>query len=142
MMNTTGAFQTAAMLSASWNVPMLVAPSPKKVRATFGRSCIWNPTAAPTAIGSPAPTMALAPMLPFEKSIRCIEPPTPPEPPVVLPISSAKAVSEVIPRASASPWPRYVLVWTSPGPHGRDRADRDRLLALAQVGGAADLRRS
>ena len=35
MMNTTGAFQRAAMLSASWNVPMLVAPSPKKLSATL-----------------------------------------------------------------------------------------------------------
>ncbi len=103
MMNTTGAFHTAAMLSASWNVPMFVAPSPKKLSATFGRPCIWNPTAAPTAIGSPAPTIAFAPMLPFEKSMRCIDPPTPPEPPVLFPISSANAVSGVIPSASASP---------------------------------------
>ena len=36
MMNTTGVFQTAAMLSDSWNVPMLVAPSPKNVSATCG----------------------------------------------------------------------------------------------------------
>ena len=95
--------------------PDLVAPSPNDDSATFGRPCIWNPTAAPSAIGSPAPTIALAPMLPREKSIRCIDPPTPPEPPLALPISSANAVSEVIPSASASPWPRYVLVWTSPG---------------------------
>ena len=33
MMNTTGAFQTEAMFSASWNVPMFVAPSPKKLEA-------------------------------------------------------------------------------------------------------------
>ena len=82
MMNTTGAFQIAAMFRASWNVPMFVAPSPKNVSATFGFFCIWKATAAPTAIGRPAPTIALAPMLPLLKSIRCIEPPTPPEPPV------------------------------------------------------------
>ena len=106
MMNTTGASQIAAMLRASWKVPMFVAPSPKNDRATFGLPCIWNATAAPTAIGKPAPTMALAPMLPLLKSMRCIDPPTPPDPPVVRPMSSANAVSGVIPSASASPWPR------------------------------------
>ncbi len=33
--NTTGAFQTAAMFSASWNAPMFVVPSPKKQTATW-----------------------------------------------------------------------------------------------------------
>ena len=53
MMNTTGVFQTAAMLSASWNVPMLVAPSPKKVSAPNGRFWSLNASAAPTAMGKP-----------------------------------------------------------------------------------------
>ena len=33
---TTGSFQIAAMFSASWNAPSLVAPSPKKTRQMRG----------------------------------------------------------------------------------------------------------
>ena len=41
-----------------------------------------------------------------EKSVKCIEPPTPLQQPVERPISSAKHASIGIPRASACPWPR------------------------------------
>ena len=106
MMKTTGAFHTDAMFSASWKVPMFVAPSPKNVRATFGWPRYLNDIAAPTAIGMPAPTMALAPMLPLLVSMRCIEPPRPLEPPSERPMSSPKATSGLMPSASASPCPR------------------------------------
>ena len=110
MMKTTGADHTEAMLSASWNVPMFVVPSPKNVSAT--RSSPWSlaESAAPTATGSPAPTIAKAPIRPREKSVKCIEPPTPPQQPVERPIISAKRVSSSSPRAIACPCPRYVTV--------------------------------
>ena len=34
--NTAGTFQSWARLSASWKVPMFVAPSPKNATATLG----------------------------------------------------------------------------------------------------------
>jgi hypothetical protein len=49
--NTTGAFHTAAMLSASWKAPMLVVPSPKKHTATWPLLRYWADHAAPSAIG-------------------------------------------------------------------------------------------
>ena len=49
--NTTGAFQTAAMLRASWNDPMFVVPSPKKQTATCPEPRYWADHAAPRAIG-------------------------------------------------------------------------------------------
>ncbi len=56
--NTTGAFQTAAMLSASWNAPMFVVPSPKKHAATCSVLRYCADQAAPSAIGRWAPTIA------------------------------------------------------------------------------------
>ena len=56
--NTTGAFQTAAMLSASWNAPMFVVPSPKKQTATWPDLRYCADHAAPSAIGRWAPTIA------------------------------------------------------------------------------------
>jgi hypothetical protein len=47
---TTGAFQAAAMLSDSWNVPMLVAPSPQNARATASVPRKTADMAAPTAM--------------------------------------------------------------------------------------------
>ena len=40
--------------------------------------------------------------------------------------------------ASTAPWPRYVQVIVSPSRSAAARADRDRLLALAEVRAAAD----
>ena len=56
--NTTGSRQTAARFSASWNAPMLVAPSPKNATATWSVPRSWADQAAPTAIGRCAPTIA------------------------------------------------------------------------------------
>src|SRR3954465_9768566 len=88
--NTTGAFQTAAMLSASWNAPMLVVPSPKKQTLTWPDLRYWADQAAPSAIGRWAPTMAYEPIAPCSTEVRCIEPPLPPRSPVPRPNSSAK----------------------------------------------------
>ena len=140
MMNTTGAFQIAAMLRASWNVPMFVAPSPKK-RQRDVRLAAASGTRPrrPTAIGRPAPTIALAPMLPLLKSMRCIDPPTPPEPP-------ARAAHQLGERGLGRHAQGERLAVAAVGVgldvarlHRRDGADRDRLLALAQVGRALDL---
>jgi hypothetical protein len=59
---------TAARFSPSWNVPMLDAPSPKKLtRSSSGRR---NDMALPAAIGILAPTMALETIAPAAKSAR------------------------------------------------------------------------
>src|SRR3954464_8793561 len=44
--NTAGTFQSCARFSASWNVPMFVAPSPKNATATRGSPRSWNGGAA------------------------------------------------------------------------------------------------
>ena len=56
--NTTGSGQTAAKLTASWNAPMLVVPSPKKQTVTAPFSLIWSAHAMPQAIGRCAPMIA------------------------------------------------------------------------------------
>ena len=87
----------AARLSDSWNVPWFEAPSPKKHSATRSRPCIFEPSAAPAATGSPDPTIDVSPRLPTEKSDRCIDPPLPWLTPVSLPISSARRPSSAAP---------------------------------------------
>ena len=52
--NTAGTFQSCARLSASWNVPMFVAPSPKNASATRGSPRSWKASAAPVIAGRPA----------------------------------------------------------------------------------------
>ena len=105
---TTGAFQTAAMLSASWNAPMFVVPSPKKQTATWPDPRYWADQAAPSAIGRWAPTIAYEPIAPCSTLVRCIEPPLPPMRPVPRPNSSAKIGAIGTPRARVWLWPRYV----------------------------------
>ena len=56
--NRTGSRQTAARFTASWNAPMLVAPSPKKQTVTCPVLRILPAQASPQAIGRCAPTMA------------------------------------------------------------------------------------
>ena len=77
------------MLAASWKAPIFVAPSPKK--ATDIRPLFVNllANAAPTEIGTPAPTIPLAPSIARSKSQICMDPPFPLQYPVDLPISSA-----------------------------------------------------
>ena len=76
-MKMTGSFQIAAMFSASWKAPSLLAPSPKKHTVTSSWPRRLAASAAPTAIGMPPPTMPLAPRLPRLTSAMCIEPPRP-----------------------------------------------------------------
>src|SRR5258708_3237275 len=54
-MNSTGSDQTAALLSASWKAPMLVAPSPKKATATWPDPLSLADQAAPAASRRCAP---------------------------------------------------------------------------------------
>ena len=103
---TTGAFQTTARLSASWNEPMFVVPSPKKQTATCPEPRYCEDHAAPTAIGRWAPTMAYDPMTPCSTEVRCIEPPLPPMSAPCLPTSSRSTGSIGTPRASVWLWPR------------------------------------
>ena len=104
--NTTGAFQTAAMLSASWNEPMLVVPSPKKQTATCPDLRYCADQAAPRAIGRCAPTMAYEPMTPCSTLVRCIEPPLPPISAPCLPTSSSRIGVIGTPRARVWLCPR------------------------------------
>src|SRR3954470_9142712 len=60
----TGSFHTTAQLSASWNAPMLVVPSPKKHTETWPDSRYCADHAAPAAMGRCAPTIAYDPMTP------------------------------------------------------------------------------
>src|SRR5258708_24440553 len=105
-MNSTGRAQTAAMLSASWKAPILVAPSPKKATATWPDPLSLADHAAPAASGRCAPTIAYEPSMPAEALVRCIDPPLALHTPVALLISSARHSSGVAPRAMAWWWPR------------------------------------
>ena len=73
------------MLSDSANAPCFEAPSPKKHRTTWPLPRICAAQAAPVACGIPAPTMPDVPRKPFETSVRCIEPPSPPQIPSLRP---------------------------------------------------------
>ena len=79
----------------------------------------WDAAAAPTAIGTPAATIPLAPKIPRRGSAMCIEPPRPRLVPSSLPISSANMPSGSSPLARQCPWPRWVEVMTSAGPSGQ-----------------------
>ena len=100
-MNSTGSDQTEARLSASWNAPMLVAPSPKNATATWPVPRSRADQAAPAASGRCAPTMAYEPSIPAEALVRCMEPPLALHTPVALLISSARHSAGVAPRAIA-----------------------------------------
>ena len=104
----TGSFQIEARLSASWNAPMLVEPSPKKHSDTdAGAAVPGRRTPVPQAIGRCAPTIANEPSAPTETSVRCIEPPLPPHRPLLLARGSRRTTrSSGAPIASTAPWPR------------------------------------
>ncbi len=114
-----GSFHTAARFTASWNAPWATAPSPKNATATLRSARSWAAVAAPTAIGSPAATIPLAPKIPMFGSAMCIEPPRPRFVPWSLPISSANIPSGSRPLARQWPWPRWVDVMTSAAPSGQ-----------------------
>src|SRR5262249_60254394 len=100
-MKSTGKNQTAAMLSASWKAPILVAPSPKKATATWHEPLSLADHAAPAASGRCAPTIAYEPGIPAEAFVRCIDPPLAPHTPVALLMSSARHSSGAAARAIA-----------------------------------------
>ena len=52
--------------------------------------------------------MPLAPSIPHEKSVMCMEPPLPLQDPVARPKSSAIIRSICAPLAMQCPWPRWV----------------------------------
>ena len=70
--------------------------------------------------------------------MRCIEPPTPLEPPVARPISSAKPVSGVHAQRQRLAVAAVGVGLDVARAHRRDGPDRYSLLALAQVGRALD----
>ena len=111
--NTMGSFQTEAMFSDSWNSPSAAAPSPKKHTVTAPLPSSWPARAAPHAMGSPPPTMPLAPSMPTAKSAMCMEPPLPLQYPSTRPNSSAIIRRTSAPLAMQWPCPRCVLVTRS-----------------------------
>ena len=130
--NTTGGFQTAAMLSASWNAPMFVVPSPKKQTATWPDLRYCADHAAPSAIGRCAPTIAYEPITPCSTLVRCIEPPLPPSSPV----AAAEQLGQDR-RHRHAPGEGVVVAAVRAervvvGAHRRREAGRDRLLADAR----------
>ena len=88
-MKMTGSSFTAQKFIASWTVPLLIPPSPKKQTATWSEPLYLIDIAAPVAITVPAATMPFAPSTPLEKSATCMEPPRPLQPPVTFPYNSA-----------------------------------------------------
>src|SRR5258708_35878314 len=96
-MNSTGRAQTAAMLSASWKAPILVAPSPKKATATWPDPLSLADHAAPAASGRCAPTIAYEPSMPAEPLVRWIDPPVSFHPPPATLTSAARHASAVEP---------------------------------------------
>ena len=106
-------------MAPSWNAPVLTAPSPKKATATRPSTRSAAAVAAPTAIGTPAPTMPFAPKIPSDGSAMCIEPPRPRQLPPSRPNSSANAPRMSSPFASTCPCPRWVEVMTSSGPSAK-----------------------
>ncbi len=128
----------AAMLSASWNAPMFVVPSPKKQTATWPDLRYWADQAAPSAIGRWAPTIAYEPITPCSTLVRCIDPPLPPR----RPVAAAEQLGEDR-RHRHAPGERVVVAAVGAErvvvlAHRRGDAGRDRLLADAEVGRAAD----
>src|SRR3546814_20363376 len=74
---TTGSFQTDAMLSASWNAPILLAPSPKLATATRFSPLICAAIARPLSIGMPDPTIPVVPITTVGGYVICIGQPLP-----------------------------------------------------------------
>src|SRR6266487_2482259 len=99
--NSVGSDQTADRFRASWNAPILVAPSPKNATATWPLPRSLADQAAPAAMGRCAPTMAYEPSMPADALVRCMEPPFALHSPVPLLISSARHSAGDAPRAMA-----------------------------------------
>src|SRR5579875_1890633 len=100
---THGSFHSAAIFNDSWNVPWLVAPSPKNVRATRPFFARRAPSAAPTAVGIPPATIPLQPRLPTVRSVSNIEPLRPRQHPVSRPNNSDMTAFTEVPLARVAP---------------------------------------
>ena len=123
---TRGTSITEAMFIASWKLPVLVEPSPKKEMTTLPVFLYLSAMAAPTAGGMLPPTIPVEPkLLHLSTSAMCIEPPRPLQYPVSRPISSAimrfqccwRSLSfsaYLLPTAPQCPCPRWVEPITSP----------------------------
>ena len=110
-----GSLKMLAIFNVSWNAPIFVEPSPKIVNATESFFLSFAARATPAATGKPAPTIANVGISPTEASIKCIDPPMPPEQPITLPQISPSTPSGETPKAKAAACPRYVQVTTSVG---------------------------
>ena len=76
------------MLAASWNEPVLVAPSPKLTTVTRSSPLRLAAIARPTPTGGPAPTIPVDSITPCSGSAMCMVPPLPRLAPTVRPIIS------------------------------------------------------
>ncbi len=84
-----GSLSTQARFSVSVKTPSSVAPSPKNAAVVTFRPIRLSDKANPNAIGRVLPTIGTAPQKPASRSMRCIEPPRPPQHPCTRPYSSA-----------------------------------------------------
>src|SRR3972149_3680573 len=96
-MPTSGNFHNAAMFRLEKNVPMLVAPSPRKQETTLGRFRYWFASANPAASGTCPPTIAYPPQIWRETSARCIETP--------LPLPDSEIFDRIAPPICCLPYP-------------------------------------
>ena len=137
MMNTTGAFQTRGHVERLVEGPdVRRAVAEERQRDVRACPASGTPTAAPTAIGRPAPTMALAPMLPLREVDQ-----------VHRAADAARAAGRLAHQLGERRLGRHpererlavaaIRVRLDVArAHRGDRPDRHRLLALAQVGRA------
>ena len=136
-MKTTPTFHTAAMLSASWNVPMLVAPSPKNVSATCLAPELGGVRGAERDRQTGADDRERAEQSRFDvgEVHRAAD---------ALAAAGRAAHQLGEARLHRNPARQRVAVpaigdrQVVVGPHRRDRADRDGLLPLAEMGRALD----
>src|SRR5881396_451783 len=91
-MKTTGTFQTDAMLIPSCQSPRLVAPSPKKQRATRSWPRIFMERPTPAATGTLSPSMLTKATKFFDRSPMCMLPSLPRVAPVLRAIYCARMV--------------------------------------------------
>src|SRR5207244_9209881 len=105
-MKTTGTFQTDAMLIPSCQSPRLVAPSPKKQRATRSWPRIFIERPTPAATGTLSPSMLTKATKFFDRSPMCMLPSLPRVAPVLRAIYCARMVRSGIPRMRKAPMSR------------------------------------
>ena len=100
---TSGKDITTARFIVSSTTPWFIAPSPKLVITTLPSSAFLADSAAPAAIGTPAPTIEFSPKKPFAEEEKNGDPARPPFNLDSLPIISANIASAGTPFARAHP---------------------------------------